>query len=205
MKQLTTRIVYDYWNDVRGERLAPTRFEIEPSRMSTILSETFILERSVHGGFPFRLAGTRICEQFGRELRGTDFLSLVGSDYRAIASALAVVTRAGAALQLEIEAETDDSRTVQFEVLILPLLHPANEVTRYLGTASAVDPEPWLGTIPLERSWLIAHELIWPDGHRDLFAGELDRQPLFAPELAAARIVRSARRQFRVLDGGRKE
>jgi hypothetical protein len=105
----------------------------------------------------------------------------------------------------EIEAETVDSRTTQFEVLILPLVHPANEVTRYLGTITALDPEPWLGVEPLERSWLVAHELVWPDGQPDALGSESDRQFPFSPELAAARIVRSARRQFRVLDGGRKE
>jgi len=205
MKQLTTRMLYDYWNDVRSDRLAPTRFEIEPSRISSILSETFILERTEHGGYPFRLAGTRICEQFGRELRGSDFLSLVGSDHRIIGNSLRPVTSAGAALLLEIEAETGDSRTVRFEGLVLPLRHPANEVTRYLGTISAIDPEPWLGAMPLERSWLISHELVWPDGPPDMLAGDPGRQVPFSPELAAARIVRSARRQFRILDGGRKE
>jgi hypothetical protein len=205
MKQLTTRLLYDYWNDVRGERLAPTRFEIEPARMSTVLSETFILERTVKEAYPFRLAGTRICDQFGRELRGSDFLSLVGSDHRAIARALGSVTYAGAALVLDIEGETDDNRIAQFEVLVLPLLHPADQVTRYLGTISAIDPQPWLGVAPLERSWLIAHELVWPDGRPDALALDWDRQLPFASDLAAARIVRSARRQFRILDGGRKE
>jgi hypothetical protein len=205
MKQLTTRLLYDYWNDVRGERLAPTRFEIEPSRMSVVLSETFILERTGAETFPFRLAGTRICDQFGRELRGSDFLSLAGSDYRAIVRALGAVTKSGAALLLEIEGETDDNRIAKFEVLVLPLLHPENEVTRYLGTISAIDPEPWLGTVPLQRSWLISHDLVWPDGRPDVPAPGWDRQLPFASELAAARIVRSARRQFRILDGGRKE
>jgi hypothetical protein len=205
MKQLTTRLLYDYWNDVRGERLAPTRFEIEPSRMSIVLSETFILERTGAEAFPFRLAGTRICDQFGRELRGSDFLSLAGSDYRAVARALGAVTKAGAALLLEIEGETDDNRIAKFEVLVLPLLHPENEVTRYLGTISAIEPEPWLGTMPLERSWLISHDLVWPDGRPEAPAHDWDRQLPFASELAAARIVRSARRQFRILDGGRKE
>jgi len=205
MRQLTTRLLYEYWNGVRGERMAPTRFEIEPSRMSPVLFETFILERTPKGEFIFRLAGTRVCDQFGRELRGSDFLSLVGSDHKAIARALSTVTNAGAVLLLEIEGETVHSRTSQFEVLVLPLMHPTTEVTRYLGTISAVDPEPWLGSEPLERSWLISQELVWPSGEPYAFASDNDRQLPFSPELAAARIVKSARRQFRILDGGRKE
>ena len=45
MQQRTNQILFAYWNDVRGERLAPRRFEIEPARIATILPETFILER----------------------------------------------------------------------------------------------------------------------------------------------------------------
>ncbi len=204
MKQPTTRILYGYWNDVRGSRLAPTRFEIEPSRMASVLSETFILERAEDGTYPFRLAGTRICEQFGRELRGEDFLGLTGSDRRAVSRALGAVTQAGAVLVLEIEAETGDGRTALFEALVLPLVHPATDVTRYLGTITAIEPQPWLGSEPLRTSWLIAHDVVWPEGPPDA-ASDDDRQIPFSPELAAARIVRSARRQFRILDGGRKE
>ena len=204
MKQPTTRILYDYWNDVRGNRLAPTRFEIEPSRMAAVLSETFILERSEDGSYPFRLAGTRICEQFGRELRGEDFLALAGSDRRAISRALGTVTQSGAVLVLEIESETDDGRTALFEVIVLPLVHPASEVTRYLGTITAIDPQPSLGSEPLHASWLNAHDVTWPEGPPGHFGDDHHQLP-FSPELAAARIVRSARRQFRILDGGRKE
>jgi hypothetical protein len=106
---------------------------------------------------------------------------------------------------LEIEGETIENRTVRFEAIVLPLTHPANEVTRYLGTVSAITPEPWLSVQPLERSWLIGHELLWPGGEPPVRVADPARQLPFSPELAAARIVRSARRQFRILDGGRKE
>ena len=74
MKQKTSQILYAYWNGVRGERMAPRRFEIEPARIATILPETFILERLDTDTFVYRLAGTRMCEQFGCEFRGANFL-----------------------------------------------------------------------------------------------------------------------------------
>ena len=92
MKLATTRMLYDYWNEARGRRMAPTRFEIEPSRIAGILSETFILELAENCSFPFRLAGTRICEQLGAELRGRDLLDLVTEDRRAVAKAMEAVT-----------------------------------------------------------------------------------------------------------------
>ena len=205
MKQATNEILYGYWNEVRGARLAPTRFEIEPSRLGPVLSETFILERAEDDAFPFRLAGTRICEQLGRELRGEDFLGLVGEDRRVIARALETVAQAGAVLRAEINGETADGRAVSFEVVVLPLVHPEHDVTRYLGGFSAIDPPAWLGAEPIAATWLGSHDLVWPEGRTFDLVSDDDRQQPFSPELAAARIVRSARRQFRILDGGRKE
>ncbi|MEO1694679.1 MAG: PAS domain-containing protein, partial [Pseudomonadota bacterium] len=45
MKHSTSHSLYAYWNEVRDGRPAPRRFEIEPSRIAHILSETLILER----------------------------------------------------------------------------------------------------------------------------------------------------------------
>lgn len=206
MKQPTTQLLYQYWNDIRGSRMAPTRFEIEPTRLAPFLSETFILERRAAGSFIFRLAGTRVCEQFGRELRGEDFVEFAVDDLGAIAKGLEAVTTLGAVLHAEIEATTGDGRLAVFEAIVLPLVHPANEVTRYLGSLSAVDPPLWLGAQPLVSSWVATHTLIWPDGRPRSLADEVAAGQLaFAPELAAARVVRSANRQFRILDGGRKE
>ena len=45
MQQKTTKVLYNYWNDVRDGRLAPRRFDIEPARISEVLPDTFMLER----------------------------------------------------------------------------------------------------------------------------------------------------------------
>jgi len=66
--------LYSYWNEVRRGRIAPQRLEIEPSRIAAILSETFMLEVLKPDTYPYRLAGTRLCEMFGSELRGKNFL-----------------------------------------------------------------------------------------------------------------------------------
>ena len=66
--------LYGYWNALRAGRIAPRRLEIEPSRIGSILSETFMLERTDPATYHYRLAGTRLCEIFGFELRGTNLL-----------------------------------------------------------------------------------------------------------------------------------
>ena len=97
-----------------------------------------------------------------------------------------------------------DGRTARFEAIILPLVHPASEVTRYLGALSAFDAPAWLGTEPVVATALASSEIVWPEGRPYTFDADDARQLPFAPELAAARVFRAARRQFRILDGGRK-
>jgi hypothetical protein len=89
MQQPTSRQLYAYWDRVRNGRVAPRRFEIEPAKIAALLPQTFIVENAGMLGYRFRLAGTKICEQFGRELRGADLLGLWDAkDPDAVASLL---------------------------------------------------------------------------------------------------------------------
>jgi len=57
MKHPSNRELFEYWNMLRGERLAPERADIEPSAIRTILGDTFVLERDGWKDPVFRLAG----------------------------------------------------------------------------------------------------------------------------------------------------
>jgi hypothetical protein len=70
MKHATTRMIFAYWDALRGERSAPERGEIEPGEIRHVLADTFVLEVAPERIATIRLAGTRICAFFGRELRG---------------------------------------------------------------------------------------------------------------------------------------
>src|SRR5580698_895928 len=76
MKHPASRRLYAYWDELRGKRPAPERAEIEPGAIRQILSEAFIAALNPVAGYPFRLAGTRVCALFCRELKGESFLSL---------------------------------------------------------------------------------------------------------------------------------
>jgi hypothetical protein len=76
MKQASSRELFGYWTARRGKRPAPERGEIEPSAIRRALGDVFILEFERHQGHPFRLAGTRVCALFGRELKNQPLLGL---------------------------------------------------------------------------------------------------------------------------------
>ena len=92
MKQASSRELFGHWADQRGKRGAPERGEIEPSAIRRALGDVFILKFDRRAGHPFRLAGTRVCALFGRELKNEPFLNLWPEETRAqVAQLLSVV------------------------------------------------------------------------------------------------------------------
>ncbi len=69
MKHRKTTELYEYWNKLRGERAAPKRSALDPQTIAPLLGDIFIIERKSSVEYTFRLAGTRLCSAFGRELR----------------------------------------------------------------------------------------------------------------------------------------
>lgn len=203
MRTKTAQTLYRYWNSVRGRRFAPRRFEIEPARISDLLPETFILERAEQGDLRYRLAGTRICEQFATEFRGRSFFDGWETQDRAtIRDCTNRVVNDGGVGLLEIAASASRSGDAEFEILLLPLTHTRDSVDRILGSITAIAGTPWLGSEPLVARRLCGNEIIWPEGRPHALAEKFDRQQPFAPHIRHGRIVRADRRQFRVYDGG---
>ncbi|MBO0765768.1 MAG: PAS domain-containing protein, partial [Hyphomicrobiaceae bacterium] len=146
MKQRTLQILYAYWDGLRAGRIAPLRLEVDPSRIGSILPEIFLLERLDATTYCYRLAGTRLCEIFGSELRGTNLLDgWTTADRAELERALTRTCDEGAATHIVMEACAGASRRVQLEALLLPLMHAGNAIERVLGAVSAVASPHWLG------------------------------------------------------------
>ena len=200
MRHETSLTLFRYWNGLRGTRMAPCRFEIEPARIARILPEAFVLEQVDHGTYRFRIAGTRLCEQFGLELRGRNLLDYWDQEDRSILKQqLATVAEQGAAALFEFEAFGSRREPVLFEALVLPLVHANASIDRFLGTISAREEPVWPGMEHLERRHLLRHELIWPTGQP---AEPQVPEPRPLPTIRGARLVRINHRSFRVYEGG---
>ncbi len=203
MHTKTSQALYSYWNAVRGGRIAPNRFDIQPAEISELLPETFLLERVNSQEFLFRLAGTRICDQFGTELRGTNFLEgFSDDDLNTLEQDFATITTQGAVANFSIEAFGRSGRAARFEVVVMPLTHTRGMMNRCLGAISAIALQDNAGEEALYRRSLLERKLLWPDGKPQTFKNCIDRQTPFLPHIRKARIVRQDRRQFRVYDGG---
>jgi hypothetical protein len=203
MKNTTSNTLFQYWDEVRANRPAPHRFEIEPAQIASILPETFILERADEHTYQFRLAGTRICQNFGRELRGSNLLEGWSvQDRITLERQLSAITKQSAVGEFTIEASDIHQRPVSFEMLVLPLAQYNGRIDRLLGCISTLEEQDWLGTSRLMRKRLLSHELQWPNGRPTFGNRNLATPSVRLPNVRNARIVRTERTQLRVYDGG---
>jgi hypothetical protein len=151
MRQQNTKQLFDYWNRVRDGRLAPRREEIEPSDIRNLLSDTFILEVSgTMRTISYRLAGTRLCAAFGRELKGYGFLGhWAEEDCFEVAKLLSKTYREFKPVVFVMRGKTESGKEVDYEMIALPLEPMADGSTRILGIATPEKNYYWLGTEPL--------------------------------------------------------
>ena len=203
--------LFHYWNRLRNGRPAPRRTEIEPADIKALLADTFILEKDSRGEAVFRLAGTRLCAVYGRELRGFSFPSLWREkDSRLIARLVRGVFEAKSVVVLTFKGLSKNERTNSFEMLLLPL-DGGSENPRCLGVMSPVEKPFWLGADPVVEAEIETVRVVDPD-REPMF---LKNRPAIAvPSLAPgdfpSPIGKSAGgarriRHLVVLDGGREE
>jgi hypothetical protein len=150
MKHSSSLQLFDYWNHRRGNRPAPERGEIEPGAIRGVLGDTFILAYEPRAGHPFRLAGTKVCALFGRELKGEPFAKLWGDAWREPAIKLVDLTAdEWVGLVAGVTGRVDDGPTVDLELLLLPLSYRGRAHARVLGVLAPLGTPLGLGTTPL--------------------------------------------------------
>lgn len=149
-----TRTLFNYWNERRGTAAAPLRGDIAPAAIAEILSSTFILETPQGSKDPaFRLAGTRLCAAFGRELKSEPLAALFSRDDRAvIRRLLSAVENENVICVAEFGAVNARDQHVDGEMLILPL---ADREPRMIGALNFYTTPYWLGTYPIKPATLV--------------------------------------------------
>jgi hypothetical protein len=146
MKQASSRELFGYWAARRGKRAAPERGEIEPSAIRRALGDVFILEFDRRAGHPFRLAGTRVCALFGRELKNEPFLNLWGEETRAqVGQLLSVVADEVSGVVAGVKGRTGEGWPQDLELVLLPLAQRGDTHARMIGALTPFNAPFWLG------------------------------------------------------------
>jgi hypothetical protein len=164
MRLKTTIELFDYWNNIRGTDVAPLRSQVKPTDLRHILSSLFLLEAVDNGRIAFRLAGTRICDLFGRDLGSTCLSDLWAHGNDDIErTATGVMEHAIPAL-LNVTGYSTAGHRASFEIILLPLRCNEGRCDKLLGAIAPTTNASWLEVVPLEflaldRSRLLHEQL----------------------------------------------
>jgi hypothetical protein len=128
-----------YWERLRAGRIAPYRAEIDPREFESSLENMFIIERIAPENLRFRLAGMKICEMIGMEVRGMQPGVLVSDAERVRFDRLLGVVMSEPAV---VEATLAVSGPVpcRANMLLMPLRNDFGEINRVLGCISLGSP-----------------------------------------------------------------
>lgn len=125
MKHPSSREFFAYWDAKRDGARAPDRSEIEPGAVRELLGDIFVL--SYDSGYPFRMAGTRVCALLGRDVKDHSFSELfVPESRREIDDIITVVAEEMLAAIAGITATSQDGSAVHLELLLLPFNNRAH-------------------------------------------------------------------------------
>jgi hypothetical protein len=167
MRLAATIDIFDYWNKIRGAEIAPLRRQIEPNQVRHILANLFMLELSNSGRITFRLAGTRICDLFGRDLGGSSLAELWAHGHEDIErTAMGVMEHAIPTL-LNVTGYSTAGHRTGFEIILLPLRSNEGHCDKVLGCIAPATAASWLEIVPLQflaldRSRLVYDQLARP-------------------------------------------
>src|SRR5882724_8797756 len=149
MKQASSRELFGYWTARRGTRSAPERGEIEPSAIRRALGDVFILEFDRGLGHPFRLAGTRVCALFGRELKNERFIDLWEGSRSTVADLIDGIADEASGVVASASGRTAEGWSQDLELLLLPLAHRGDTHARMIGALAPLAAPFWLGSARL--------------------------------------------------------
>jgi hypothetical protein len=190
MKHVTSRSLFAYWNSLRGQRAAPERADIEPGEIRDLLADMFILEVS-GSSVEFRLAGTRLCALFGRELTRSSFSSLWGDEGPDALTLVESVALDATGVVAGLRATSSSGEELPLELLLLPLRHRGRASVRILGALSASTFPLWAGIEPIVDLTTTSLRVLRPNER----VRSLDKADQH-------RVALAKRRQWVVLDGG---
>jgi len=146
MKHPSSREFFAYWDKMRGQAQAPDRSDIEPSAVRELLGDIFVLSYDAAAGYPFRVAGTRVCALLGRDLKDESFAALFAPESRREAEEIiAVVAEETLPAIAGVTATSETGETAYLELLLLPFSTRAHAPVSLTGVLAPF--ESGLGTI----------------------------------------------------------
>lgn len=143
MKHPANQEFHAYWDEKRAGALAPERSDLEPEQVRHLLGDIFVLSCDQAAGYPFRVAGTRMCALLGADLKGRSFTSLFrDADREEMIDLLGIVTEESQPTVAGLSAQAPNGGRFHLELLLLPFSarsHSPISLTGLLAPLSPID------------------------------------------------------------------
>lgn len=129
------RAMRHYWNSMRHGSDVPRRSDIDPRGIENLLEYAFIAEKIAPGQARMRIAGTKLADLMGMEVRGMPLSAFFDPAARdRLADLLVEVFEAPATLEIDLLSAGDIGKPeLQGKLILLPLRSDLGDVSRALG------------------------------------------------------------------------
>jgi hypothetical protein len=142
MKHPSNREFFAYWDGKRAHARAPDRSDIDPNAVRELLGDIFVLSYDHGVGFPFRVAGTRVCALLGRDLKDQSFSALFATESRReIEDIITYVAEEMLPAIAGITATAEDGSRAHLELLLLPFNNRAHAPVSLTGLLAPFESE----------------------------------------------------------------
>jgi len=131
------RTLYGYWQKLRGNRAAPSRADVDPSHIVTVLPHIGLFDVEANPRrYRIRLMGTRIVSWYGCDLTGRylDEIDFGTAESFTFAILDGVVDRMVPGYMSGAYTK-QDGRTIRYERLYMPLSADGTKVNMVIGAA----------------------------------------------------------------------
>ncbi len=148
MLHSNTERLIDYWRERKRGAFSPPRNAIDPTELSGMLPQVFILGRTAPGRFVFRLAGGLVTQVHSRDLRQVDFLDLWTSEDRPRLTAILEAARRGCEPVVAVAEARSSRGAAPIELTLAPLLAETAPQDRMLGLYQPLESLAPLADLP---------------------------------------------------------
>lgn len=192
-----SRVLFRFWERVRGENSAIARSQIDLRQIKKILPWVAILERHpLRPAYTWRLAGSGVCRIWNTELTAQPFLADASDyDHDTICRLLDNVVASHQPCVSRYKAVYEDGEMLGLEMLAVPVLSASGNTTQLLASVVPFRAPYWLGQTRITRLELSKVKMIWTehlDQHTDHTQKLIDRAQIDGGPM------------LRVIEGGRE-
>ncbi|MGB7205712.1 MAG: PAS domain-containing protein [Anderseniella sp.] len=193
----TSRQLFRTWERLRGENSAPLRSQMTISELSAIIPWVCILHRDLDRmSYVFRLAGSAVCDIWGRPLtQSVAFQDWSSFDRETIVRALDTVVGMKQPCVARFVAYSFGGREVGFELLAVPVLAANGKDVHAMLTIAPFRDRRGLEADPLVDFQIRKIKVLWTD--------ELPGEPVRTKAFSNDDVKRMNTSFLRVIDGGK--